>query len=106
MSSKSSITAITGMKYNIYTWKKKYKEIEENEVRFEEFQCEDADVILVAYGTREDFRLYHGNLDRLFLRWETHLFDMYWRFLQRFAVLGGMNGWACENQKLCEHKKK
>lgn len=30
---------------------RKYREIEENEVRFEEFQCEDAEVILVAYGT-------------------------------------------------------
>lgn len=30
---------------------RKYREIEENEVRFEEIQCEDAEVILVAYGT-------------------------------------------------------
>lgn len=30
---------------------KKYREIEKNEVRYEEFQCEDAEVILVAYGT-------------------------------------------------------
>lgn len=29
----------------------KYKVIEENEVRYETFQCEDADYILVAYGT-------------------------------------------------------
>lgn len=29
----------------------KYKEIEENEVRYEEFQTEDADYVLVAYGT-------------------------------------------------------
>lgn len=29
----------------------KYDEIRENEVRFEEFQCEDAEYILVAYGT-------------------------------------------------------
>jgi len=29
----------------------KYKQIEENEVRFEEIQCEDADYIMVAYGT-------------------------------------------------------
>src|SRR5512133_746613 len=29
----------------------KYNEIREKEVRFEEFQCEDADYILVAYGT-------------------------------------------------------
>lgn len=28
----------------------KYKEIEENEVRFEEFQCDDADYLLVAFG--------------------------------------------------------
>ena len=30
---------------------RKYKTIEENEVRYEEIQCEDAEVILVAYGT-------------------------------------------------------
>lgn len=29
----------------------KYKKIREEEVRFEEFQCEDADYLLVAYGT-------------------------------------------------------
>jgi 2-oxoglutarate ferredoxin oxidoreductase subunit alpha len=29
----------------------KYREISENEVRFEEFQCEDAEYLLVAYGT-------------------------------------------------------
>ena len=29
----------------------KYKKIKEEEVRFEEFQCEDADYLLVAYGT-------------------------------------------------------
>ncbi len=29
----------------------KYNRIRENEVRFEEFQCEDADYLLVAYGT-------------------------------------------------------
>jgi len=29
----------------------KYRMMEENEVRYEEFQCEDADYILVAYGT-------------------------------------------------------
>jgi len=29
----------------------KYNEIREKEVRFEEFQCEDAEYILVAYGT-------------------------------------------------------
>lgn len=29
----------------------KYREIKENEVRYEEFQCEDADYLLVAYGT-------------------------------------------------------
>lgn len=29
----------------------KYDEIKEKEVRFEEYQCEDADYILVAYGT-------------------------------------------------------
>ncbi len=30
---------------------KKFKEIEENEVRYEELNCEDADFIIVAYGT-------------------------------------------------------
>ncbi len=30
---------------------KKYEELEEKEVRFEEIQCKDADYILVAYGT-------------------------------------------------------
>jgi len=29
----------------------KYKEIEENEVRFEKFDCDDAEYLLVAYGT-------------------------------------------------------
>ncbi len=29
----------------------KYREVEEKEVRFEEMQCEDADYLLVAYGT-------------------------------------------------------
>ena len=29
----------------------KYREIEKNETRYEEFQCEDAEYILVAYGT-------------------------------------------------------
>lgn len=29
----------------------KYREIEKNEVRYEEFQCEDAEYLLVAYGT-------------------------------------------------------
>ncbi len=30
---------------------KKYREIEEKEVRYEEFQCDDAEYLLVAYGT-------------------------------------------------------
>ncbi len=30
---------------------KKYKEIEKNEVRYEEINCDDADYIIVAYGT-------------------------------------------------------
>src|SRR5664279_5913388 len=30
---------------------KKYDEVREKEVRFEEFQCEDAEYIFVAYGT-------------------------------------------------------
>ena len=29
----------------------KYREVEENEVRFEEFNCDDAEYLLVAYGT-------------------------------------------------------
>jgi 2-oxoglutarate ferredoxin oxidoreductase subunit alpha len=29
----------------------KYREIEENEVRYEEMQCEDAEYIMIAYGT-------------------------------------------------------
>jgi len=29
----------------------KYKELEEKEVRYEEFQCEDAEYLLIAYGT-------------------------------------------------------
>lgn len=29
----------------------KYREIEENEVRYEEFQCDDAEYLFVAYGT-------------------------------------------------------
>jgi 2-oxoglutarate ferredoxin oxidoreductase subunit alpha len=29
----------------------KYRKIEENEVRYEEFQCDDAEYLLVAYGT-------------------------------------------------------
>ena len=29
----------------------KYDEIKKNEVRYEEFQCDDADYLLVAYGT-------------------------------------------------------
>lgn len=29
----------------------KYRQAEENEVRFEEFQCDDADYVLVAYGS-------------------------------------------------------
>ena len=33
-----------------YKIQEKYAEIEENEVRFEEYQMEDADIILVAYG--------------------------------------------------------
>ena len=29
----------------------KYKALEENEVRYEEFQCEDADYLLIAFGS-------------------------------------------------------
>jgi len=37
-------------KHNIHL-QAKYKEIEENEVRYEAIQCDDADFILVAYGS-------------------------------------------------------
>ena len=30
---------------------KKFRDIEENEVRYERYQCEDADIVLVAYGS-------------------------------------------------------
>ena len=36
--------------HNIHL-QKKYREIEENEIRFEEFQTEDAEYLLVAYGS-------------------------------------------------------
>ena len=36
--------------HNIYL-QEKYKMIEENEMRYEEIQCEDADYIMVAFGT-------------------------------------------------------
>lgn len=37
-------------KHNIHL-QEKYKSIEENEIRYEEIQCEDADYILVAFGS-------------------------------------------------------
>ena len=37
-------------KHNIHL-QNKYKSIEENEIRYEEIQCEDADYILVAFGS-------------------------------------------------------
>jgi 2-oxoglutarate ferredoxin oxidoreductase subunit alpha len=36
--------------HNIHL-QEKYRKIEENEVRFEEFQCEDAEYLYVAYGS-------------------------------------------------------
>jgi 2-oxoglutarate ferredoxin oxidoreductase subunit alpha len=37
-------------RHNIHL-QEKYRKIEENEVRFEEFQCEDAEYLYVAYGS-------------------------------------------------------
>ena len=39
------------MEHNNERFQAKYKLIEENEVRFEEIQTEDADYILVAFGS-------------------------------------------------------
>jgi 2-oxoglutarate ferredoxin oxidoreductase subunit alpha len=40
-----------GQEKFIQRLKSKYEEIRKNEVRFEEFECDDAEYILVAYGT-------------------------------------------------------
>ena len=40
-----------GMEMHNHKLQAKYKEIREKEVRYEEFQCEDAEYLLVAYGT-------------------------------------------------------
>ena len=39
------------MEENNIRFQKKYKLIEENEVRYEEYQCEDAEYLLVAFGS-------------------------------------------------------
>lgn len=39
------------MEVNNHRFQAKYKEIEENEVRYEEFDVEDADYIIVAFGS-------------------------------------------------------
>jgi 2-oxoglutarate ferredoxin oxidoreductase subunit alpha len=40
-----------GQEKFIHKLNSKYEEIRKNEVRFEEFECDDAEYILVAYGT-------------------------------------------------------
>ncbi|MCK5817584.1 MAG: 3-methyl-2-oxobutanoate dehydrogenase subunit beta, partial [Candidatus Marinimicrobia bacterium] len=42
---------------------KKYKTIEENEIRYEAIQCEDAEYILVGYGVVS--RILHGVMEQL-----------------------------------------
>lgn len=39
------------MEENNLRFQRKYREIEENEVRYEEFRCDDADYLLVAFGS-------------------------------------------------------
>lgn len=39
------------MEVNNQRFQEKYKKIEENEVRYEEYKCEDAEYIIVAYGS-------------------------------------------------------
>ena len=39
------------MEENNIRFQAKYRKIEENEVRYEEFQCEDADYLLIAFGS-------------------------------------------------------
>ena len=39
------------MEENNIRFQAKYKKIEENEVRYEEFMCEDADYLVVAFGS-------------------------------------------------------
>ena len=39
------------MEKNNIRFQAKYKEIEENEVRFEEIHCEDAEYLIVAFGS-------------------------------------------------------
>ncbi len=39
------------MEENNIRFQKKYKQIEENEVRYEEFMCDDAEYLLVAFGS-------------------------------------------------------
>lgn len=39
------------MEVNNQRFQEKYKKIEENEVRYEEYKCEDAEYVIVAYGS-------------------------------------------------------
>ena len=39
------------MEENNIRFQAKYRKIEENEVRYEEFQCEDAEYLLIAFGS-------------------------------------------------------
>ena len=39
------------MEQNNIRFQEKYRRIEENEVRYEEFECEDAEYLLVAFGS-------------------------------------------------------
>ena len=39
------------MEKNNIRFQAKYKQIEENEVRFEEIHCDDADYLIVAFGS-------------------------------------------------------
>ena len=39
------------MEINNIRFQAKYKQIEENEVRFEEINCEDAEYLIIAFGS-------------------------------------------------------
>lgn len=39
------------MEINNLRFQAKYREIEENEVRFEEINCEDAEYLIIAFGS-------------------------------------------------------
>lgn len=53
----------TGVVENNLLLQKKYEEIQKNEVRFESYQTEDADVVLIAYGLSS--RISRNAIDRL-----------------------------------------